>query len=273
MESPYLYILPKGTVLFRATTLKKEGRWYNFSLDDAYAYGKYVTEYVLTEDLKLINIASLTFHNDFMDRLLVLYPGVDNTGYDIDKIKCLIPLGLVDISTQKKNLDYIGAGFSPNETAWNNVLEYLSNNLLNRHRLSEHSIDTHFVSILEKIYGEKYQGYISPIRWPTKMHGYLFPREMCMFKIHGIQEIGSHTQASSGGGNTRETIQCKPFTMNSSQYSIVQKQCEAELQEALQAPLKLYWNSHAEQPYTDCEEVSIGGKGPSKRNTRRKRKI
>lgn len=268
MDSPYLYKLPADTKLFRATTVKKEGRWYNLSLENAYTYGENITEYKTLQELKLINITSLTFHNDFMDRLSVLYPGEDYTGYDINKIKCLIPLGLIDLSVQQQQLGFTDNILSLNENMWNDKLEYLSKNLLNRHRLSDHNLDTNFVSILEKIYGEKFDGYISPISWPTKIHGYFFPRELCIFKLEYLQEVTTYKRPSIGG-SVNTNIICNPLDFSKIDYDAIQLKMNKEMKEILSKPINLFWNSHSEESFTSCKALTVKG---GKRNTRKRNK-
>ena len=127
MEPAYSYKLPIGTSIFRATTIAKDGRWYTLSLEDAYTYGELITEYKTNKDLNLINISSLTFHNDFIDRLNVMFPGIDYSGISEEKIKCLMPLGLIDLETQKESMKMFGNDlnlkmdkFSVNQTVWRN---------------------------------------------------------------------------------------------------------------------------------------------------------
>lgn len=280
MESPFLYKILAGTKIFRAKTINKEGRWYTLSLEDAYSYGENITEYTLLKDLKLINITSLTFHNDYMDRISVLYPGNDYSGYDINKMKCLIPLGLVDLSLQSYEFTSIGGGKIPiNETLWNDRLEYLSKSLLNRHRLSEHSLDTNFVSILEKIYGDHFDGYISPIKWPTKIHGHLFPRELFTFKLENIKEESSHIRPVSGGGiNNTIKISCNMPDFSKIDYDSIQKNINKEIKEIVSQPLLLFWNPHTEEAFTECKlvypslQASDSNTGGKRTHTRKKNK-
>jgi len=91
----------------------------------------------------------------------------------------------------------------------------------------------------------------------------------------GIQEITTHTKPSMGGGNTGEVIYCKPFDLSSIDYQALQKKYDEQLRKIVQAPLKLYWNSHTEEPFSECKEVVIGGRTISirRRITRKKYKI
>ena len=202
--------IPAGTHVYRAQTVAKEGRWFTLSLQDAFTYGSNITEYETIRDLTMINLMSLTFHLDFMDRLNAIYPGLDHTGYDADKIKCLIPLGLVDLDTQQQALNLMGSGQQLNDQRWSIVHDYTSRLMLNRHRFSAHSIDTHMVTVMENIYGSYYDGYVSPIRWPTKMHGDFFPRELFCFKLGNVREVQAHQRPPQAGGYNS----IKPITNN-----------------------------------------------------------
>lgn len=219
MEPAYLYKMPVGTSLFRAKTIQKTGRWHSLSLNDAYTYGTNITEFVTNKDLCLINVMSLTFHNDLMDRLMIRYPGINYDGIDIDKLICLIPLGLFDKDTQNLALGTTKNYSLPqNGQNWDILMQFGHLMLHSRQRYSDHEVDTKFVNILEEIYGDVYDGFISPIKWPTKCHasGGYFPREMCIFKDGLVNEVQEHLRpdqmfhqssvaaeasSSSGGGN------------------------------------------------------------------------
>jgi hypothetical protein len=214
MEPPYVYRLPENTHIFRATTRSKEGRWFAMTLENAHVYGTHVTEYSTTKELKLLNIMSLAFHNDFIDRLNILFPGNDYKGLDINKIKCLLPLGLYDEKAQKFGANaFNGFQLPHNVSRWDSGMELTSMNLGNRHRFSEHSLDTYMGEVMEKIYGAHFDGFISPIEWPTKVHGGSFPREMCMFKIQNIKEENTHTKETTGGTKDTYSIPIM-FNMN-----------------------------------------------------------
>lgn len=270
MDPAFLYKLPTGTKIFRAATISKGGRWYTLSLEDAYTYGENITEFVTIKELVLLNITSLTFHIDYMDRVSSLYPANDYSGFDINKFKCLIPLGLIDLPSQMKNLNFLGSTANLDESKWDTVLEYLSNNLLNRHRLSDHSLDTNFATVLEQIYGGNFNGYISPIRWPTKLHGHLFPRELCIFNSVDtfIKEIAEHKRPTIGGNlDSISNIQCKPFDFSTVDYNAIQEKMNTQIKNILAKPLTLFWNSHTGEIYPSCKSV-LGGKRYTRRKSR-----
>lgn len=250
MDPAYLYKLPEGTRIFRATTLSKEGRWYAHTLEDAYTYGSTITEYSTVKDLKFLNIMSLTFHLDLIDRLNVLYPGKDGDGIDADKQRCLIPLGLMNLQTQETALHRLGFHVPIDESRWDNTLEYLSQCMLNRHRCSDHTMDAHMITVLERIYGDHYDGIISPLKWPTKMHGYYFPREICMFKLGNVKEEAEHVRPSNGGG--RDVREERPYNFVIKPHlglkydDELKKRFDAIHKESSYGTCTLFWNPHTD---------------------------
>lgn len=263
MEPAYLYKLPSDTPIFRGKTVAKEGRWYALALDDAYTYGSLVTEYSTTKELRLLNIMSLTFHNDFMDRLMVLYPGKDYSGIDNDKMKCLIALGLFDIDIQRVSYCTV---FQANpewkDSTWNLSREWAVKMLHNRHRYSEHINDTVFVSVLERIYGEHYDGYIAPLCWATKMHGDFFPRELCLFKMGNVKEEREHVKPepvviggmvpllNSSTSKSSKSIDTEDNTFMEFPEDIgITRGMMRDLHRHFKEhPFQPTWNSHAESP-------------------------
>lgn len=270
MDPPYLYKLSQGTSLFRAKTIAKEGRWYALSLDDAYTYGSYATEYSTVKDLRLINIMSLTFQNDFMDRLTILYPGSDYSGMDRRRISCLITLGLFDIESQQTASNVMHIPISYNDDMWKDPLLQLNTSYMHhRNRYSEHGMDTHFVSVLEQIYGDIYDGYISPIQWATKIHGGYFPRELCIFKLGNTREEKEHSHstpiqvsvAESSAGSRGGKDDLLKYDISPDIWDAHNKLIKAH-------PFKPLWNPHTEDTIPSTG-VSISSK---KRNTRKNKK-
>lgn len=266
MNPPYHYSLPSGSRIFRATTIDKQGRWYTLSLEDAYTYGENITEYSTTKVLNLLNIGSLTFHNDFIDRLNVLYPDSKST-LNINKVKCLVSLGIADIHSQGLGIQLLNANMPVNDSDWNSLLEYSSKVLMNRHRLSEHSLDTHLVKILEQIYGGLYDGYISPFEWPTKIHGRYFPKELCLFKIQNIQEENTYTRPQTGGTSEIKKVVFVPLNLNIRADNFIKS-------EGPIGPLRLFWNPHTDDGIEsqNTRRIHKGGKSVVLNRTRRNKK-
>jgi len=264
MKPAYHYSLPSGTRIFRATTIDKEGRWYTLSLQDAYTYGENITEYSTIKELNLLNIGSLTFHNDFIDRLNVLYPDSRHTGLHSDKVRCLIPLGLADIHSQELGIHLLNANMPMNISEWNPILDYSSKIMMNRHRLSEHSLDTNLVKVLEQIYGNYYDGYISPFEWPTKIHGRYFPKELCIFKIKDtIKEETTYKRPLAGGTGQIKDVEFVPLNLNIAHDKFIKS-------DEPMGPPRLFWNPHTDDSITSQPN---GGKSSILKQTRRKKKF
>jgi len=264
MDSPFLYKMKLHTPLFRAKTVAKEGRWYALSVEDAYSYGTHITEYSTIKELRLINIMSITFHNDFMDRLMLLYPGEGYKGIDINKLKCLIPLGLIDINTQRIACNMLRFDAPINESSWNSELQWNVDMIHNRHRFSEHSLDTHLVSVLEQIYGDIYDGYISPIKWATKIHGNYFPREVCCFRLGNTKEEREHLRPNVGmlGGAYPLHPIAIPKTLRLSDTLVKSLESNENKQ-----GLHLFWNPHTEDRDSTKNNKRRRNKTVKKRNS------
>jgi hypothetical protein len=247
MESPYLYKLTVGSHIFRATTIEKEGRWYSLNLEDAYAYGTEITEYTTTKEFKLINITSLTFHYDFIDRLNIMFPGCDFDGMDDDKLKCLLPLGLLDLYSQRALIDLFGFEVNPNMEKWTPKHEFSNYILQGRNRLSDFKLDDHLSSVLEKIYGKHYDGIISPIKWPSKMYGGYFPRELHIFKRGFVKEEKQYTRPPQFGGKPQK-YDPPIVTYNPELARQTRKLFEQKTDTFVFKPL---WNPHTGEDYTN----------------------
>lgn len=260
MDPAYLYRLPLGSSLFRAATKAKEGRWYALTLEDTYIYGNNTTEYSTTKELKLLNLMSLTFHNDLMDRLLVKFPGKDNLGIDNDKIKCLIAIGLFDFNLQNVSHGTV-FGKIPivHDNNWDIRQEWGVQMLHNRHRFSEHENDTRFVSILEELYGNYYDGYIIPVCWPSKLQGGYFGREVFLFKIANVKEVNSYIRShtiqntpSFTGGAENNTSKYAEFIsekdLQPGVIAITREMMEKGAEDMKRNPIRPLWNSHEESP-------------------------
>lgn len=210
MEPAYLYKLPPNTHIFRATGQSPLGRWYSLSVEEVIMYGRQVTEFSTLKEYRLVNIMSLTFHNDFMDRIMTMFPGSDNDGFDPHKIACALPIGLFDVYSQPylHNTFYIGKQLEIQTTDWDDKKQWCSQMLHQRQRYSEHKIDTHFTQVMEKIYGSAYDGFIAPLKWPTQMHDgqcRLFPREICFFNIPSLKTELIYQMNLPSSGGTRTT--------------------------------------------------------------------
>jgi hypothetical protein len=226
MEPAYLYKLPPNSHIFRATNKSSTGRWYSFSVEEVIMYGNEVTEYSTTKEYRFVNIMSLTFHNDFMDRIMTMFPGSDNDGFDPNKLACVLPLGLFDVHSQPylHNTFYIGKKLEIQQADWDDKREWCSQMLHHRQRYSEHGIDTHFTQVMQTIYGGVYDGFIAPLKWPTQLFddykkSALYPREICFFNIPPLKTemIYQMKPPILGGGNGGNDVNDQTIALNISQ--------------------------------------------------------
>jgi hypothetical protein len=177
--------LKAGTVLFRGMNNinnidTKRPLWLCLDKESALLYGNTVIEYKLLKDVTLLNIQDLGFHSNYLNVLNLIYKGTKSDGVDNNKIEASIPIGLPDLETQYKYL-ISKRVLLPKLTTWTNEHEIASKFLLNRHRYSTFERDKFFVDTLNTIYGKDCHGYISPIKWPSKLHDGLFNTEVCLF--------------------------------------------------------------------------------------------
>ena len=177
--------LKEGTILYRGisnfTNHKKNSvLWLSEDLDTALLYGPKIIEYKLVKDLKLINLADLSFHEEYMNILNFIYCGSRNDRVDERKLEATIPLGLPNYETQVNYL--LSKGVKLNKPQkWSDVHEMYSGFFMKRHRYSTYDRDERMVTHLEPIYGKNYNGYITKIAWPSKLHDGFFNREVCLF--------------------------------------------------------------------------------------------
>lgn len=178
-----MYIgLKSGTVLYRGindkndTDITGKAMWFSVDKADALLYGNKIIKYKLLKDINLLNITDINFHNNYLNILNLLYTGTNYDSVDAKKIEAAIP----DYEVQCSYLHSKGILLN-NTVHWTNEHEIASRFLMNRHRYSTFERDKLLVSTLYKIYGTKCEGYISKIKWPSKLHDGFFNREICLF--------------------------------------------------------------------------------------------
>lgn len=183
------YILPPGVVTYKAmnsdyNTVFNKPSWFTFE-EDAKTYSSLfkttkVHKVALDAGLKLINITSTIFHNDFMNKVLL------NMQNEKDRDMLLVPLGIPDLEYQLEFLKELAKDDrnSPIRTLIESKTfdkHPKSVRLFgNHHRCSINVFDNFFVQFIMKHYKD-YNGIISPVKWPTCFHGYNFPTEVCIF--------------------------------------------------------------------------------------------
>ena len=181
-----MYLLLKsGTKLYRGINNQNNINitgplWLSLDKDTALLYGNTVIEYTLTKDITLLNIIDLDFHTNYLNILNLIYTGTKSDGVDDRKIEASISIGLPDFESQYRYLQSKNV-ILPKITKWTDKHEIASKFILNRHRYSTFDRDKLFVDTLKLIYSKKCIGYISKIKWPSKLHDGFFNTELCIF--------------------------------------------------------------------------------------------
>lgn len=192
----YTYIYPEGSQLFRATdynslNISDIPLWFGEKENIARKYTrKYLYEFKTKRDFRLLNITHPLFHQDFMNKLMIMYRDYEArfNGTELlvpdDVLHALLPIGLFGIesqidflSSQRVDLSHIN-----NNTLWNESFQkYVDSCFGGKHRYSVYERDLNMVKLMRWLYRE-YDGYIIPVMWPSKLLDGLFNREICLFR-------------------------------------------------------------------------------------------
>lgn len=194
-------VLPKGTLLYRGSKNAEPLRpdtfpmWFCEQTHNASYYGEHVASYVLTRDVRLLNAQHQGFHQDFINRLNITFPGDNGMGMDDRKLAVMAALGLPDLATQRRVLGEHGT------VTRKNVIDTFVGCFGGAHRYSSSRYDNNMVSAMTAEYAHMgYDGYISACGWPSYyMDGFLTP-EICMFVPQDAVVI---EQPTVGGGGAR----------------------------------------------------------------------
>jgi hypothetical protein len=220
MEAKYTYIMNNGKQLYRGLKEAQADPKYSkiswFSEDSstaqkyAFQQGVQVGEiftYRTLKELKLVNINSMFFRFDFIDKINMAYP---NDIFSEDKIQLFSVLGIPDLNSLNEVVDkyfknkpeFKCRNSTDNETKKIKLFAAY----LGGHRLSEYSIDRFFAEKLKELYGQEFDGYIAPLDWVTCFHGKL-PSEICLFRpTKSVRLVGKYNKDknnknSKKGGN------------------------------------------------------------------------
>lgn len=194
----FQYYLKQGTIIYRGTDnpeLHSKSTWFAFDEQTARRYNKKIHKYTLNQDVKCINIMSHLFHQDYLDKLNMIYKGDDNKGLDIRKFDAAIPIGLPSLDEQIRFLASINVNLKIGQL---NPTQHAFNAFLNgKHRYSTYDRDMRMATLLSKLYPE-YKGFASLIEWPSVLMDGMFNREICLFTPN---ECLTHVQL---GGRKRQ---------------------------------------------------------------------
>ena len=180
-----------------------------FSLNEAYAaeYGKNVTEIFTKRDLNLIDVQNPFFQLDFVSQVNKLYPELSQA-----KVFALAPLGLPSLKAQEALLTHKPGVCNEPDNKTLIWAEYFQGKHRYSFRIGDIKVDDMMVDAMQKIYGEKFQGYIAQYEWPSCYHDGLFHPEVCLFVT---KKNVSLTQIKGGGTPTKNKMSKKAMILES----------------------------------------------------------
>lgn len=138
-------------------------------------YGKFTHIYRTKNELKLIDITSGIFHQDFMTKVNRFF---SKDSLSLNKARILAPLGLPDFETQQ---------FYTRKVDMSRMDERLKHYILdnlpffnNKNRYSTYELDINMTNMIKLLY-PSFDGYVSEIPLPSLFHEGMFNPEICIF--------------------------------------------------------------------------------------------
>ena len=218
--------IPEHVALFRGISDRNNiiSNWFCLNLPDTDQYGPRKFVFKPNKILRLIDLTNIKFHDDYLSKVNNLF------GNNIDKLYCLIPIGLPDYDTQIKFMSIIGHPLpnSNHTLAENDTIKL--NCLQNKSRYSEYNIDKSFVDILKHIYGAETDGYIIPNPWPTKIGNGIFRSEAYVYDTSNISLL--HEIPQSGG----KINNIKNINKNNHTFYTISKEGNGKMENLYQFP-------------------------------------
>lgn len=211
------FVLSKGTKLYRGvsninhlqTLPVNEPMWVALTMEDALNYGNIVVEYHVTKEITLINPMDKHFHIDYTTKLNKLFTGKNMNGVDDRKFDALIPFGLPSYDIQITYLKMNKVKL-PELKDWGTRHELAVACIDNKHRYSAYHRDKIIADLLRRLYSN-YDGYMTNIMWPSKLHDGFFNKEVCVFNpIDCLKQIKIMTTSEGGGKKKKDTFIKKP---------------------------------------------------------------
>lgn len=199
MEFKFIGTLYKGMRSQNFDMNRSMLTWFGLEKETATKYGSLLYKITIKNEIKLIDITSWEFRNDFFQKLN----------------RIIGPQALIDVSLRrKKALALMALGLPNLQVQMLLMQEYLKNipqqyndkNLLIDtctligQRLSEKTLDYEMANMLKYLYQDQFDGYIQPIRIASCWMNEFLP-EVCLFKLDGI--VSSNNVSKIGAGKLR----------------------------------------------------------------------
>ena len=213
MES-FLITLPRDTIIYRSVNSKNniKGNWFTYDIETVKSYNPNIIEvYKLKNDLKLINLISRAFHNDYIDKINLKFTGNNYDGNDIRKIYALLPIGLPDFETQRIMLQRFNMNID--SIIINDDMKMFLSCLDNKLRMSDYNIDRDFANIIEELY-KSCDGFTQPLSIYNPLFKGNFHREIYIYNRDNLVLIDSiNIEPVQTGGHEPSRI-IKPFKID-----------------------------------------------------------
>jgi hypothetical protein len=204
MNSFYI-TLPAQTRIYRSKDTDVQiysGDWFSYTKEETIGYGRRVATFKTKRDLRLLNIASNQFYNDYVDRLNLHFKDyVNNDDLLIIKLKYLFPLGFnnVDYNDRKNTYEFLvrKLGWQINTPNNDEIVEHTT--FYNgRSRYSDKTLDDEMSILLKQLYKE-YDGFTSTINLPTVFQNGFFRKELVIFSFDNLELESIEDVQQSGG--------------------------------------------------------------------------
>lgn len=189
------YTLSPDVLLYRSVRTRENllGGWYCFIPEHTLGYGPITGEFKSNRPLKLLDITTNNFYNDFTGKIVEYSRSMPEV--ISRKMYILFPLGFTDINVYKKFADEIHI---PREANIHLGLELDSQYYGNRSRCSVLEYDLELIVVLKKLYPE-YDGIIAPVDLPDLLRNGYQHSELCVFNKDNITLVKELSIIHKGG--------------------------------------------------------------------------
>jgi hypothetical protein len=174
-----IIILKEGTKLYRSYSneSKKYGNWFSTEVNDTYGYGSNMAEFILKQDVKILDISKKEFYDKFIKDMNNFF-SINNEQQHL-KPYILFPLGFDDRLFYREFAKDIGLDLSNKLDPYIHVLSNLEFN--NRSRCSIEQLDNLFTSYIKIFYSNEYNGAGCLVPFPNVLNNGLQHKEIMLF--------------------------------------------------------------------------------------------
>lgn len=203
MEHLFSGVLYKGKASDNFDPIRTIPTWFAIDAETPKKYGSVVYKIEVKEPIKLLDITTWSFRNDFLDRINK-YPEIlrDDRIRNLKGI-ALMALGLPNYNTQVQLMQRYLQAMPP---AYNDDNLFIDSCTYIGHRLSERTLDQKMVELLILLYGKEFQGYIQPTRVASCWMNDFAP-EVCIFDLSKCHlAVSKEKTTKTWGGSIKKDV-------------------------------------------------------------------